>query len=120
MKINEKHLISFAGSSAAADKQGYLNKRGEVNRSFQRRWFILKGNLLYYFDKKTDVEPAGVVVIEGCSVELSENAESFAFELNFMGAGSRTYVLAAESQVSSFCIARNCEKVPYQFINILK
>ena len=100
MKINEKHLVSFATGSAAVDKQGYLSKRGELNKSFQRRWFVLKGNLLYYFDKRNDSEPLGVIVVEGCSIELSENAEKFAFELNFMGSGTRTYVLAAETQVS--------------------
>lgn len=95
--------MSFAVGSAAADKEGYLNKRGEVNHAFQRRWFVLKGNLLFYFDKKTDAEPAGVIIIEGCSVELSENVENFAFELNFSGIGSRSYILTAESQVG-LCI----------------
>jgi hypothetical protein len=98
MKINEKHLTLFANSNATIDKQGYLNKRGEVNKAFQKRWFILKGNLLFYYDKKGDSDPIGVIILEGCSVELTENSEKFAFELAFLGSGARTYVLAAESQ----------------------
>ena len=100
MKINEKHLIAFVSGSAAIDKQGFLNKRGELNRAFQRRWFVLKGNLLFYFERKTDAEPIGVIVIDGCSVELTENSDKYAFELAFSGSGTRTYVLAADSQVN--------------------
>ena len=36
MKINEKHLLSFAASSFPADKKGFLHKRGEVNKAFQK------------------------------------------------------------------------------------
>ena len=68
MKINEKNLCSFAVSATPVDKEGYLNKRGEVNRNFQRRYFMLKGNLLFYFDKKGDKEPVGVIVLEGCTI----------------------------------------------------
>lgn len=98
MKINDKHLCSFAMSTAAVDREGFLNKRGEVNKSFQRRWFVLKGNLLFYYDRRTDSEPVGVIILEGCSVELVENCDRYTFELAFLGSGARTYVLAAESQ----------------------
>lgn len=98
MKINERHLVTFANGSATVDRQGYLNKRGELNKSFQRRWFVLKGNLLFYFDKKGDQEPIGVIILEGCSVELVENTDKYSFELAFLGSGARTYVLAADSQ----------------------
>ncbi|KAH8039916.1 hypothetical protein HPB51_009172 [Rhipicephalus microplus] len=75
MKINDKNLVSFALSSSPVDREGWLLKRGEVNRAYQRRWFLLKGNLLFYFEKKTDREPLGVVILEGCTVELAENEE---------------------------------------------
>lgn len=81
MKINEKTLLTFANSKPV-DKEGYLMKRGEgekkiymenskistlidsktsqqpnnlfptVNKAFQKRWFVLKGNLLFYFEKR--------------------------------------------------------------------
>lgn len=68
MKINEKNLCAFAISATPIDKEGYLNKRGEVNKNFQRRYFVLKGNLLFYFDRKTDKEPVGVIILEGCTI----------------------------------------------------
>lgn len=118
MKINEKNLCAFAVSATPIDKEGYLNKRGEVNKIFQRRYFLLKGNLLFYFDKKGDKEPVGVIILEGCSVgnkienmekylfyyskflELAEDEEQFCFKIEFHGANNRSYILGAESQES--------------------
>lgn len=52
----------------AIDREGWLQKRGDVNKSWQRRYFVLKGNLLFYFEKKGDREPIGVIILEGCTV----------------------------------------------------
>lgn len=100
MKINEKNLCAYAVSATPTDKEGYINKRGEVNKNFQRRYFVLKGNLLFYFDKKGDKEPLGVIILEGCTVELAEDEEQFCFKILFHGTNNRTYVLGAESQES--------------------
>lgn len=101
MKINERTLIAYSTTSRTpVDKEGWLWKRGEVNKSFQRRYFILRGNLLFYFEKKTDKEPVGVIILEGSTIELAEEEqEKFAFKIVFHGEGKRTYVIGAETQV---------------------
>ena len=54
----------------------------QVNRSFQRRWCVLRGNLLFYSEKKGEKEPLGVVILEGCTVELAEEeTEFFSFKV---------------------------------------
>lgn len=136
MKINEKSLIHYANSKSSSDKEGYLLKKGEVNKSFQRRWFVLKGNLLFYYDKKHDKEPVGVVVLEGCTIELAAahhinngasgttnngasgaamSTESFTFEIVFPRSGARTYVLSAASQeeMESWMKALTCASYDY-------
>ncbi|XP_053958943.1 sesquipedalian-1 [Anastrepha ludens] len=95
MKINEKNLCVFA-TTPPFDCEGFLNKRGEVNKAFQRRYFVLKGNLLFYFEKKGDKEPLGLIIVEGCTIELSEESDQYCFEIAFNG--NRTYVLSADSQ----------------------
>ena len=95
MKLNEKSVASFAVCSSPIDKEGYLSKKAE-GRGFQRRWFVLKGNLLFYFEKKQDKEPQGVVVLEACSVQASSQVR-YAFEISFDGVGTRTYVIQADN-----------------------
>lgn len=123
MKINEKNLCMFA-TSPPVDLEGFLNKRGEVNKSWQRRYFILKGNLLFYFDKKGEKEPLGVIILEGCTIgeytlstrttvcnvcvcdliscqsipELAEDGEQYCFQIVFHGMNNRIYFLSAETQ----------------------
>lgn len=96
MKLNEKNVASFAVCSSPIDKEGYLLKKGDVGKSFQRRWFVLKGNLLFYFEKKQDKEPLGVIVLEACSVQASAQTK-YGFEISFDGQGTRTYVMLADN-----------------------
>ncbi|XP_055613185.1 sesquipedalian-1 isoform X2 [Uranotaenia lowii] len=97
MKINEKNLCMFA-TTPPVDLEGWLNKRGEINKSWQRRWFVLKGNLLFYFERKGDREPLGMIILEGCTVELAEEGEQYCFQIMFHGPNNRTYFLSTESQ----------------------
>lgn len=83
------------------DLEGWLSKRGDVNKAWQRRWFVLKGNLLFYFDRKGEKEPLGVIILEGCTIELAEDGEQYCFKIIFHGQNDRTYVLSAENQVRS-------------------
>uniref|UniRef100_A0A2M4BUL0 Putative pleckstrin similarity domain protein n=1 Tax=Anopheles marajoara TaxID=58244 RepID=A0A2M4BUL0_9DIPT len=97
MKINEKSLSLFA-TTPPVDLEGWMNKRGELNKSWQRRWFVLKGNLLFYFEKRGDKEPLGMIILEGCTVELAEEGEQYCFQIIFHGPNNRTYYLSTESQ----------------------
>lgn len=96
MRLNEKNVACFAVCSSPVDKEGYLQKKGDLNRDFQRRWFVLKGNLLFYFLKKQDREPQGVIVLEACSVQVS-NYGRYCFEISFDGTGTRVYILGADN-----------------------
>lgn len=114
MKINEKNLASFATCSSPVDKEGYLSKKGDV-KGYQRRWFILKGNLLFYFDKKQDKEPAGLIVLESCSVQASAG-EKHAFEISFDGSGTRTYLLVADNDEEMQSWMRAVSHASYEYL----
>lgn len=69
MKINDKNLTAFAiSANYAPDKEGWLMKKGDMNKGFQKRWFVLKRNLLFYFEKRSDKEPLGAIILEGCTI----------------------------------------------------
>lgn len=116
MKIlNEKGLAYFATSGTPADKEGYLQKKGEVHKTFQKRWFVLKGNLFFYYEKKGDVEPAGVIVLEGCTIQPVEDVRNFTFVINFSAPGSRSYYLCTHSLEAkeSWMKALSCAGITY-------
>ncbi|XP_014674240.1 PREDICTED: sesquipedalian-1-like [Priapulus caudatus] len=120
MKINERNVVRFATSASVVDRQGFLLKRGEVNRSFQKRYFVLKGNLLFYFERRDDAEPCGVIILEGCTVELAEDErEPYSFNVVFHGAGARTYVLSADSQESMEAWMRRVACAGYDYVKTM-
>ncbi|XP_046390081.1 sesquipedalian-1 isoform X2 [Ischnura elegans] len=119
MKINEKNLAAFATSATPVDREGWLVKRGEVNKYYQRRWFVLKGNLLFYFEKRGDKEPVGLIILEGCTIELAENEEQYGFKIVFHGSGNRSYLLGAESQESMEAWMKALACASYDYLKVL-
>lgn len=113
MKINEKNLCAYSVSQTHIDKEGYLLKKGE------RRWFVLKGNLLFYFEKKGDREPIGVIILEGCTIELAECEDQYTFKLVFHGGGGRVYVLAADSQESLEVWMKALARASYDYLKLM-
>ena len=119
MRLNERCVAEFSTSSAPTDKEGFLNKKGELNRGYQRRWFVLKGNLLYYFEKRSDKEPIGVIVLDNCLVELAESGEPYAFQITFGGDGSRTYILGADTSKEMESWMRAIYHSTYEYLKMM-
>ncbi|NWS75433.1 SESQ1 protein, partial [Crotophaga sulcirostris] len=119
MKLNERSLAFYATCDSPADNAGFLYKRGERHTAYHRRWFVLKGNMLFYFEERDSREPVGVIVLEGCTVELCESAEAFAFAIRFGGAKSRTYVLAAESQAAMESWVKSLSRASFAYMRLV-
>lgn len=60
---NEIKMESDGLFTRAAHK-GWLEKRSTTNK-WQRRWFVLKNNCLYYFSKPDDEDPRVIIPLEG-------------------------------------------------------
>ncbi|NXY07435.1 SESQ1 protein, partial [Pteruthius melanotis] len=119
MKLNERSLAFYATCDSPADNAGFLYKRGERHTAYHRRWFVLKGNMLFYFEERDSREPVGVIVLEGCNVELCDSAEGFAFAIRFGGNKSRTYVLAAESQAAMESWVKSLSRASFDYMRLV-
>ena len=66
-------------------KSGWLRKQGGALKSWQRRWFVLNGDLLFYFAKDDDLRPLGSIFLPGNKVIRHEfdaqDPEKFLFEV---------------------------------------
>ncbi|CAM5162275.1 unnamed protein product [Eretmochelys imbricata] len=119
MKLNERSLVFYATCGSPADNAGFLFKKGERTTAYHRRWFVLKGNMLFYFEERESREPVGVIVLEGCTVELCEAAEEFTFAIKFDCAKSRTYVLAAESQAAVESWVKALSRASFNYMRLV-
>ncbi|ELR19961.1 PH domain containing protein [Acanthamoeba castellanii str. Neff] len=54
-------------ASMPITKEGYLVKQGGLIRNWKKRWFVLKGNHLFYYPDRTSVEPSGTITLDADS-----------------------------------------------------
>ena len=60
--------------------QGYLKKR-KLNTRFKKRWFVLNQGVLSYYSREKDVEPRGIIDLEGAMLKRSKESK-FTFEIH--------------------------------------
>ncbi|XP_029462651.1 sesquipedalian-1-like [Rhinatrema bivittatum] len=119
MKLHSHSVLSYCHISTTPDKEGYLYKKGELNTSYQRRWFLLRGNCLFYFERHGDHEPLGIIVLESCSVELCNSDEQFAFAVAFKDPSLRIYKMAAEDQASLEAWMKALTSASFSYLRML-
>ncbi|XP_034518735.1 rho GTPase-activating protein 22 isoform X2 [Ailuropoda melanoleuca] len=80
-------------------KEGWLKKQRSVMKSWQQRWFVLRGDQLFYYKDKDESKPQGFISLQGTRVtELlpgPEDAGKHLFEISPGGAGEREKVPAS-------------------------
>lgn len=119
MKLNERSVAHYATCDSPPDKTGFLFKKGERNTAYHRRWFVLKGNMLFYFEERDAREPVGVIVLEGCTVELCESAEEFAFAVKFDCAKARVYKMAADGQAAMESWVKALSRASFDYMRLV-
>ena len=76
--------MSHVGSSARL-KKGWLQKQGGVMKNWQRRWFVLNGDCLFYFARDDDVRTLGSIFLPGNKVVRhdfdAQEPDKFLFEI---------------------------------------
>ncbi|CAI5783430.1 GTPase-activating 25 [Podarcis lilfordi] len=90
-------------------KAGWLKKQRSIVKNWQQRYFVLKGQHLYYYKDEEDLKPQGSIRLHGSSIREvaatgSDEVGRFIFEIiqGISGdqnrAGQDSYVLMASSQ----------------------
>jgi len=72
-KPDETMLRVSVTSLQPADKEGWMTKQGGSIKTWKKRWFVLKGNKLYYFKGKTDDDAKGLIDLEADTLVRNES-----------------------------------------------
>lgn len=127
MKLNERSVTHYALSNSPADHTGFLRTWGgpgtppTPSGTGRRCWFVLKGNLLFSFESREGRAPLGLVVLEGCTVELAEAPvpEEFAFTICFNAPGVRPYLLAADGPASQEAWVKALSRASFGYMRLV-
>uniref|UniRef100_A0A8C6S2U5 Rho GTPase activating protein 22 n=1 Tax=Nannospalax galili TaxID=1026970 RepID=A0A8C6S2U5_NANGA len=79
-------------------KAGWLRKQRSIMKNWQQRWFVLRGDQLFYYKDKDESKPQGFISLQGTQVtELLPDPEDpgkHLFEISPGGTGEREKVPA--------------------------
>ncbi|KAF7728370.1 polar growth protein [Apophysomyces ossiformis] len=56
---------SFVDANVAPDMEGWLHKQSDKYKTWNKRWFVLKGPNLFYFKSPKDVRMKGIINLRG-------------------------------------------------------
>merc|ERR1712137_1052070 len=97
MATKQKVSVSALGSP---DKDGFLTKQGGSIKTWKKRWFVLKGDTLYYFKTQKDPEQTGEIKLEKtttCTNEAKKKGKVY-FAVN---TPNRKYLIHADTEESA-------------------
>lgn len=83
-------------------KSGFLTKQGGKIKTWKRRWFVLKGDTLYYFKSPTDRDKTGSITVETgsiCKLEVENKKKKNCFFS--VSTKLRTYMMYADNEQSA-------------------
>lgn len=84
------------------DKDGYLTKQGGAIKTWKKRWFVLKGDCIYYFRTQKDTEQTGEIKLESTSACNPEPGYSQGKSKNrfyfSVGTPNRTFYIYTDSE----------------------
>lgn len=76
---------------------GYLTKLGKIRKNWKKRWFVLDGWNLHYYEKEGESKPLGTIPLEDCFIKRSHDGEAgkFCFQISTK---ARTFLLCADTK----------------------
>ena len=90
--------LPTAASLRNPDKAGWLQKQGGFVKAFRRRWFVLKGDSLYYFTTPTTDTPNGAIRLDGAFIQLADEHTNRSHSFGIFHPTRRTFFVAAQSR----------------------
>ncbi|XP_064393491.1 rho GTPase-activating protein 24-like isoform X2 [Halichondria panicea] len=99
--------MSCRTKQKGARKMGWLSKRGGRIHTWHKRWFVLTGDLMFYYKTPQDNRPTGTIPLAGNKIirhpDDPKQQQGFKFEIQSGSAGQvitgnhNTYVISADS-----------------------
>ena len=87
------------------DKEGYLSKKGEINPTAQKRWFVLRGGDLSYYKKKGDSKPIKTLSIVDAEVSGVPDSNG--------KLGAEFHLIPAQGSICQFSVKNQNLKFEY-------
>ncbi|KAI9498401.1 hypothetical protein BDB00DRAFT_447296 [Zychaea mexicana] len=91
---------TLAGEDGKPDMEGWLHKQGDRYKTWNKRWFVLRGPNLFYFKSSKDLRVKGIINLVGYSIIPDETIHSGKYCFKMQHEKERTFYFYTSSKES--------------------
>ncbi|KAI9246460.1 hypothetical protein BDA99DRAFT_526911 [Phascolomyces articulosus] len=84
----------------APEHEGWLHKQGDKYKTWNKRWFVLKGPNLFYFKSPKDVRMKGIINLRGYRIVVDETIHSGKYSFKAQHDRERTFYFYTDTEES--------------------
>ncbi|CAO3593447.1 unnamed protein product [Absidia cylindrospora] len=82
------------------DMEGWLHKQGDKYKTWNKRWFVLKGSNLFYFKSPKDIRMKGIINLRGYRIVTDETIHAGKFCFRAQHDRERTFYFYTDTEKS--------------------
>ncbi|ORY99848.1 hypothetical protein BCR43DRAFT_521070 [Syncephalastrum racemosum] len=82
----------------APEHEGWLHKQSERYKTWNKRWFVLKGSNLFYFKSPKDVRMKGIINLRGYRIVVDESIHSGKYSFKAQHDRERTFYFYCDTE----------------------
>ncbi|KAI8096501.1 uncharacterized protein BX664DRAFT_258357 [Halteromyces radiatus] len=82
------------------DMEGWLHKQGDKYKTWNKRWFVLKGSNLFYFKSPKDIRMKGIINLRGYRIITDETIYAGKFCFRAQHERERTFYFYTDTESS--------------------
>ncbi|KAI8393722.1 uncharacterized protein BYT42DRAFT_552009 [Radiomyces spectabilis] len=92
------HRVSTADAFQAPEHEGWLHKQSDKYKTWNKRWFVLKGSNLFYFKSPKDVRMKGIINLRGYRIVVDDNIHSGKYCFKAQHERERTFFFYTDTE----------------------
>lgn len=94
------HQQQAAQESQAPEHEGWLHKQSDKYKTWNKRWFVLKGTNLFYFKSPKDVRMKGIINLRGYRIIVDDSIHSGKYCFKAQHEHERTFFFYTDTEDS--------------------
>ncbi|KAI9283189.1 hypothetical protein BY458DRAFT_486040 [Sporodiniella umbellata] len=96
----QTNRASTTESFCAPEHEGWLYKQGDKYKTWNKRWFVLKGTNLFYFKSPKDIRMKGIIHLRGYKVATDESIHAGKYCFKAQHESERTFHFYTDTEQS--------------------
>ncbi|KAF7730053.1 polar growth protein [Apophysomyces ossiformis] len=92
--------LGISDNKMVPDIEGWLHKQSDKYKTWNKRWFVLKGSNMFYFKGPKEIRMKGIINLRGYKIIYDESIHSGKYSFKAQHDRERTFYFYTDSEAS--------------------